>query len=363
MQPKHKWWIALMIIGLLLIIARILLPSVVKKFLNDRLQQIDPYTGHISDVDIHLYRGAYVIDSLVIEKKGIDSTEPFLELSTIDLSIQWRSLLKGALVGQIRFSDPVLNFAMQEDTAQNQLGSEFDWTELVKDFMPIQINSLQVINADINFIYTRDTFVTSSKIILDSVELSNIRNIDDPDHPFPSKFFLRGNSASYEGKIVMDGRANFLRLVPDFDYNLEVEKIKLTTLNPWFKYFTDMTFEKGTLDLYSEMVAKDGTITGYLKPILNDATVYNLVEKDRSFWQAIKELFTEGGQEILENKKLETTGTKIPINGNLENPQTSFWPTFIGFVRNAYWKALLAVIDHSISADDRGVVIKEDQSK
>ena len=66
---------------------------------------------------------------------------------------------------------------------------------------------------------------------------------------------------------------------------------------------------------------------------------------------------------MLENKKQETTGTKIPINGNLENPQTSCWPTFIGFVPNASWKALLAVIDHSISAEDRSIEVKEDQSK
>jgi len=47
----------------------------VNKVLND----IEGYQGSITDVDLHLYRGAYIIDSLVIENVHIKALNNFLE--------------------------------------------------------------------------------------------------------------------------------------------------------------------------------------------------------------------------------------------------------------------------------------------
>jgi hypothetical protein len=71
-------------------------------------------------------------------------------------------------------------------------------------------------------------------------------------------------------------------------------------------------------------------------------------EEGRSFFAGVKEFIVEGAQEILENKKNKTSGAKIPVTGTIEDVKTSFWPTVIGFLKNAYWQALLKKIDDSV---------------
>ena len=56
--------------GVLLVAARIALPYVVKDFANRRLAALEAYDGHVGDIDIHLWRGAYSIDDIVIVKTG-----------------------------------------------------------------------------------------------------------------------------------------------------------------------------------------------------------------------------------------------------------------------------------------------------
>jgi len=47
------------VIAVLLLGARIAMPYVVKRMVNDRLQRIPAYTGYVNDIGIHLWRGAF----------------------------------------------------------------------------------------------------------------------------------------------------------------------------------------------------------------------------------------------------------------------------------------------------------------
>src|SRR5690606_27902693 len=99
MKKRYKFLIALI---LLLVIVRLALPFVVKKYLNNMLEKIDGYTGHVEDVDLALYRGAYRIDSLAIYSTTQDlGGRPFFATDAIDLSISWRDIFKGAIVGEV----------------------------------------------------------------------------------------------------------------------------------------------------------------------------------------------------------------------------------------------------------------------
>lgn len=75
----------LLIIVSLLVIIRLILPYVVLKYVNNKLAGLESYYGHVEDIDLSLYRGAYVIKDLKILKtekvgKKIDSI-PFFKNS------------------------------------------------------------------------------------------------------------------------------------------------------------------------------------------------------------------------------------------------------------------------------------------
>src|SRR5687768_15850948 len=110
MMRRKKLWIALGSILLLLVIGRLVLPYFVTRYVNKVLADVEGYEGSISDVDIHLIRGAYVIHDLKMFKVNGHEKVPFIDIPSIDLSVEWSALFKGSLVGEIIFESPKLNF-------------------------------------------------------------------------------------------------------------------------------------------------------------------------------------------------------------------------------------------------------------
>src|SRR5690606_23826877 len=106
---KRKYTVAASII-ILLVAFRLLLPWLVLNYANRTLANMDGYYGHVADIDIALYRGAYQLDRLFIHK--VDSATgqqtPFFAAGRIDLSIEWRALFQGALVGELSLASPTL---------------------------------------------------------------------------------------------------------------------------------------------------------------------------------------------------------------------------------------------------------------
>ncbi|MFT7963067.1 hypothetical protein, partial [Salmonella enterica] len=61
-------WI-LLALGLLLILLHLALPHLVRNFLNEKMADMGDYQGHVEDVDLVWWRGAYQVEGLLIEKK------------------------------------------------------------------------------------------------------------------------------------------------------------------------------------------------------------------------------------------------------------------------------------------------------
>ncbi|MGE5440293.1 MAG: hypothetical protein ACM3UR_10575, partial [Bacteroidota bacterium] len=59
--------IVVIVIVVLLVAIRIALPHVIKYEVNKKLNELPDYTGHIDDVDLHIYRGAYAINGVEIK--------------------------------------------------------------------------------------------------------------------------------------------------------------------------------------------------------------------------------------------------------------------------------------------------------
>src|SRR5690606_4067869 len=82
----------------LLIVIRLLLPTLVLRYANHTLANLDGYYGQVADIDIALYRGAYQLEGFYLNKVDSASGDQtrFFAVKEIDLSIEWPSLLRGA---------------------------------------------------------------------------------------------------------------------------------------------------------------------------------------------------------------------------------------------------------------------------
>src|ERR1017187_7764718 len=98
-KKKYKIIIGIVI---LLVVIRIILPYAVLHYANKTLTEMDGYYGHTDDIDLSLYRGAYVIKNIYLNKVDSASKEQteFFKSLTIDLSLEWGALFHGSLVGK-----------------------------------------------------------------------------------------------------------------------------------------------------------------------------------------------------------------------------------------------------------------------
>ncbi|RAK02541.1 uncharacterized protein DUF748 [Larkinella arboricola] len=359
MKRSTKIVLALVV---LLIVARLLLPYIVLRYLNKMLADMGSYTGHVEDVNIALIRGAYQIEDLRIRKINGKIKEPFLYIPKTDLSVEWESLFKGSLVGEVECYQPELNFSFSDSEQASQTGEELDWTKLVKDLLPIQINRFAVYGGKVDLLNLFEATKTNLSLEKVAVDIRNIRNVEDNQSRLPSPVTASGDVPGWGGTMKFQAGMNLLKVFPDFNYNLSFNNLQLVKLNDLAREYGNVDFEKGTVSVISEMAMYDGKFVGYFKPLTKDMKIFKFKEpgEKRTVGRFFTELLAEGGQAILKNHKLDQVATRIPIQGTVENTETEVWPIIIGVLRNAYVKAFTAEFDNTVTFKDAVQNLKQD---
>lgn len=331
---KKRYWIPLLVVAILVAV-RLALPFWVENYVNRTLEDIEGYTGSVEDVDLNLYRGAYEVDSLVIDKIEADNPVPFLIIPKTDLSVEWGALLDGEIVGEVELLQPEINF-MSTGKDEGTFGEDADWVEPVKELMPIQINRFAITEGTIHY---RDYY---SDPQLDiplhnfNLEILNISNVEEESDTLPTGITL--NATSIGGGILnMEGQANLLQAIPDFDLTLEFEEVNLPDLNNFLEAYARVDAESGIFNLYTELIINDGIVEGYVKPIITDLNVVDLEEG--SALEVVWETIVGAVTEIFENQPRDQFATQVPLEGDLNDLEAGVFPAIWNIFRNAFVEA------------------------
>lgn len=354
-EKRKRHWLrwALMILVLLLVAglvaARMYLPVWAKEYVNRQINSVKGYEGGVEEIDIHLWRGAYSIQRMKINKTGSGIPVPFVAIRTLDLSIQWSALFHGRIVSEIDATQPVLNFATNKAGTNTQTGKGVDWTQEIKKLMPIEINRVGIHDGTLAY----RNFSTDPKVNVNirniQGEVSNLRNVEDEKQALPSRAHFTGRSIG-GGKFNFDGRMNILKQVPDLDFSAKLEGVSLPALNDYFMAFVFFDVESGEFDVYSELKVKDGAVSGYVKPIARHISLIDL-NKDSNPLKLLWESIASGVIEIFSNQRKDQFATRIPLRGNIKDVKTSIWPVLGGILRNAFVQALRKGTDSELGID------------
>ncbi len=337
-----------------LVIIRLILPSVITKVINKKLSALNGYKGHVLDVDLNLYRGAYVIDSLVIEKLEDSIPAPFLVIRELDLSVHWKALFHGRIVGEIIFNQPVVNFAVSKTGAKKktvQDGSGVDWITTFEGLIPLRINRFEVNGGEIAY---RD-FTTNPKVDIQVSNLdlliTNLSNVTDRSKEYPTSLSASAKSFG-DGSISIDGRMNVLKQIPDMDINLKLENVQLTKLNNFLRAYANLDAEAGVFNMYSEILVKDGVVDGYIKPLMQKVKILDWKQEDKKFFGKVWEAIAGGISELLENQPKDQIATKIPLTGNIKDIKTGVFPAIWNIFKNAFVQAFRKGLDYTIGSGE-----------
>ena len=336
------------VILLVLIIARLLLPYFLKRYVNKTLDDIPGYTGYVEDIDVALLRGAYVIKGLILKKEDRITETPILDFEKSDISIEWRALFKGRIVSEIILYNPKFNYVTEDQGSETEADVD-DWTEALTSLVPIDINHLVVHNGRANFAELNAD--PPIQLFLNEIELkaTNLSNVVNEDFALPSNLYATAVSIG-GGAVVLDGDLNLLKKIPDVDINFELQKADVTALNDLISNVAGVDFESGTFELYSEVAIADGYLKGYLKPMFINTKL--LGEDDKGFFEKLWEGFVGVFKFILKNKGTDTLATRAPIEGDLKNLDTGVFRTILNIFKNGWISAFSGEVDENIEFED-----------
>ncbi len=364
-RPRSKrrgrvWKIVLITLAVLIAI-RIALPYIVLHYANKTLAEMDGYYGHVEDVDLHIYRGAYQLDSLYINKVDSasgDQTE-FFSSRMIDLSVEWQALFDGKIVGELEFQKPKLVFTKDKAELTDVAKDTNDFRKILKDFMPLKVNRFEVFNGSIH--YTDETADPKIDISLDSTHILayNLTNAEKSGDTLPST--VTATAYAYEGSLDFKMKLNPLAEDPTFDLETEMEGLNLVLLNDYLKTYGNFDINKGTFGLYTEFAAKEGKFAGYVKPIIKDLDVVGPEDKDDKFFDKLWEGVVGGAGVILKNPKKDQVATKVPIEGEFSNTSIDTWEAVFELLKNAFIQALLPQIDQQVNIETVDEEVEEDK--
>lgn len=320
----------------------------VLRYANKTLANMDGYYGHVSDIDIALYRGAYQIDSLYLNKVDSASGEQteFFRVDRIDLSVEWRALFRGSLVGELLFESPTLLFTKEKAEAEAVAKDTSDFRQLLQDFMPLQVNRFEVAHGSIRYIDSTATPLVDIALEEAHIVAENLKNTTNDTEKLPSS--IRAHAQAYNGSLTLRVDLDAMAAHPTFDLTAEIEGANLPDLNDFFVAYGKFDVSQGTFGLYSEFAADEGRYKGYVKPIIKDLEVVGTEDRDESFFQRAKEAVIDLAAKILENPKEEQVATRVPIEGEFGETNVFVWEAIWEILRNAFIEALIPSIDDAI---------------
>lgn len=347
-----------------IVVIRLILPYVILHFANKSLAGMNGYYGHIDDIDLAIIRGAYQIDSIYINKvdRGLEGNitakqTPFFASREIDLSIEWKALFNGSIVGELVFQRPYLLFTKDKVEPKEVVKDSADFRKILDKFMPLNINRCELRGGAIQ--YKDFSSRPHVDIAMTNVNLlaENLRNSYDSSAVLPAS--IHATADVYEGKMRFDARLNPLADSPTFDMSAELNNTNLVKLNDFFQAYARVDVNDGRFGLYTEVAAKDEQFKGYVKPVVKNLDILGKEDRKDNLLQKLWEAVAGGAGKLFENKNKDQVATKVPFEGRLDDPKTNIWVAITNILQNAFIHAIQPSIDNEISIAS----VKEDKKE
>src|SRR5947207_14700541 len=253
---KRLWFWLLIIVVAAFVVVHTYLAIWVRDYVNRKLSEIRGYRAHVAAVTLHLWRGAYQIHNINIQKTSGKVPVPFFSAPLVDLSVQWRALIfERAFVGNIELHRSKMNLVNGPTEETRQAPVDEPWTQKIKQLFPLKINRFAVHNGEIHYRdFSRNPKVNLS---LDRVQMvaTNLTNSKKLSKSLIADIRIEGRPLG-----VGDARAQIsldpYAARPTFAFNLEVKDVPLVKVNDFAKAYGNFEFDGGTLKLAMEASAK-----------------------------------------------------------------------------------------------------------
>lgn len=341
-------FIVLLVIALLVGL-RLMLPGIIRQQLNTRMADMGDYSGHIRDVDLHLWRGAYALQGLTVNKVSGKVPVPLLNAPAMDISLSWHALWHGAIRARVDFEQPILNFVDGAGHADTQAGTGVDWRTQLQKLVPIRLDRVRVDDGTVTF----RNFVSQPRVDLKARHVNavatNLTNADRRDGERVAHFEATAqilDGASLRASADFDPLAQFRQ----FHFQLRVLHVDLTHANSLARAYAGLDFASGHGDYVMELNARHGQLDGYAKPLFKDMKIFSwkqdVEDSHEGPLRAAWETVAQGVTWLFKNHSQNQFATRVPIHGRIDDEQLGTPQAILNVLRNAFVKAYTPNLEH-----------------
>ncbi len=345
----RRWVRIVTVIVVILVAIRIALPYIVLHYINRSLSESPEYYGHVRDVQMSIWRGAYKLRDLTIEKRTASIPVPLFSASLIDLGLQWSQLIRGRLVGRIIIDSLEFNFISGPTKEQSQASPDSIMQAKLLRLVPFHLNDLIVDQGQIHYRDVHKNPHIDLAMTHITVLAENLTNSRELSNTLVATIEIHGNVM---GDAVLGIHADVdpYEKEPTFKLTSQLTGLQLTRLNDFIRNYGKFDVKGGTMSLYTEFAAADGKIKGYLKPLFHDVKIIDWKEDAKQplklLWEAIvgvvSDIFTT-------NKPTNRIATVIPIEGNINAPHTNVFQVILNLLQNAFIRAIIPGLQGSVN--------------
>ena len=210
----------------------------------------------------------------------------------------------------------------------------------------LKINELRVTKSTVG--YVNKTTNPSYRVFLADTDgtLTNLSNqqVEGTAAAKVKGAFMGSGTATADATFKTD------RAGPSFDVGVRVEEVDVTQLNDLFRAYGRFDSSAGRFYLYSELDAKEGVVTGYIKPLFKDLKIYDKQQdKPKPLVRKMYEHIVSGVAKLLKNRSRDEVATKADVLGRIDNPKVGTIPALVRLVENAFFKAILPGFDAEVA--------------
>jgi hypothetical protein len=281
-----------------------------------------------------------VVDKGVVSASG--EVEYGQEVRTVELK---SAMLEGVHVEYVhspRTAGAERERAGQAKTAAKKVNNAPD--------VLVRIGELHLVNSTLGFVNKAKT--PAYRIFVEDLN-GFLANLSNHETQGPAVAKVTGKFMG-TGTAAAEARFEAEKSGPAFDVAMRIEEVSVPTLNDLLRAYGRFDAAAGRFYFYSELSAKNGQITGYVKPLFKDMKIYSRKqEQGKPVLRKMYEGVVGGIAKLLENRHREEVATKADISGRIDNPNVSALDVVIRLVQNAFFKAILPGFDVEIARAGR----------
>lgn len=258
---RRRWLIAGASLLVLVIAARVAAPYLIAGRIESRLSAALGAPVRVDDVDLRLWAGEATVHGLHVAPSGVTSGSS-ASVGALDLRWHWRDLLRGSTPLDLELADVAVTLDLHDPwpgEIAEPTGSGLG-----------PLRSLSLRGGHVEVIPGRDA---APLLVLDDME-GSLQVGGWPSRGEAMTTIVRLAAATGAGgKLAVTAALSPRRPSETWTVNIVLDRLDLRPLNPLFKAVLEMTVERGTLSVTSDLTTTDGRMRGYLTPSFEQLTL------------------------------------------------------------------------------------------